>query len=394
VTVTTSHQQDGIAIYRHVPQVKGAKSDYITIARFSAVEDVALVREGSRSDRHNRVLLEQLGRRRFRLANDQRLRRQYRPKQLGSRMTFDQGGAGKTAGHNGQRETWSGDLQRKGCPKFRAGNILGRVARRDLTEASGLAVSRKNPGVLFSHNDSGDTPRLFAMTAGGRDLGTYHLGRAKSIDWEDLATGPAERPGEWYIYVGDIGANTKPRREISVYRVLEPTVALDQESKKRKLEEVERFDFTYPTRDAPDAETLMVDPRTGDLFLVTKPHQSTPMMYRAKSPLSTKRSHVLEEVAALRVFERGARRSRLVTSGDISPDGSMVLIRSYTTAYLWMRSNGESVVECIQREPCSVPLSLDRHGEAIAFSPDGQSYYTVSEGLEPEILRFDRLSQP
>jgi len=276
------------------------------------------------------------------------------------------------------------------CPSLYVGIVVGQVSSSTLNEASGLAVSRKNPGVLFSHNDAGDVPRLFAMTVNGRDLGTYHLHKAKSIDWEDLATGPTGRQGEWYIYVGDIGANGKIRRDIVVYRLLEPTVALDQEPKKRTLRDVERFDFTYPTRDVPDAETLMVDPRTGDLFLVTKPHNSSPKVYRARAPLDAKRPQILEEVATLPVFDSGNRRSRLVTSGDISPDGTMVLIRSYTTAYIWMRRDGESVAECVRREPCPVPLSLNRHGEAIAFSPNGQSYYTVSEGLEPEILRFDR----
>lgn len=175
-----------------------------------------------------------------------------------------------------------------------------------------------------------------------------------------------------------------------MYRVLEPKVALDQKPKKRRFDHVERFDFTYPTGDAPDAETLMVDPRTSDLFLVTKPHESVPTMYRAKAPLSPKKAQVLEEVATLPVFDRRSRRSHLVTSGDISPDGSMILIRSYSTAYLWMRRDGESVAECVKRKPCPAPLSRNRHGEAIAFSPDGQSYYTVSEGFEPEILRFDR----
>ena len=33
----------------------------------------------------------------------------------------------------------------------------------ELTESSGLAVSRTQPGVLWSHNDSGDGPNLYAM---------------------------------------------------------------------------------------------------------------------------------------------------------------------------------------------------------------------------------------
>ena len=81
-----------------------------------------------------------------------------------------------------------------------------------------------------------------------------------------------------------------------------------EEPKRRTLGDVERFDFTYPTRDVPDAETLMVDPRTGDFFLVTKPHDSIPIMFRARAPLDAKRPQMLEEVATLPVLGDATRQ--------------------------------------------------------------------------------------
>jgi hypothetical protein len=275
------------------------------------------------------------------------------------------------------------------CPDFHKGRKLGNVANSYLAEASGLAVSHKNPSVLWSHNDSGGTAQLFAMTEDGRDLGTYHLAKTKLEDWEDLALGPAEEPGEWYIYIGDIGTNTKPRTRVSVYRIREPKVMLDQEPEKHKVKDITRFDFNYPDQGNHDAETLMVDPRSGDLYIVTKPHDSTPTVYRAKAPLVPKTTQVLEEVEKLTVFDQGKRRSTLVTAGDISPDGSQILIRTYTSAYLWLRSPGESVADSLKREPCPVPLANEPHGETIAFSADGKAYFTVSEGANPKLFRFD-----
>lgn len=276
------------------------------------------------------------------------------------------------------------------CPDFHKGKKQGRIANSDLREASGLAASRMNPSVLWSHNDSGNNPRLFAMTPDGRDLGAYQLAKSDLEDWEDLAIGPAEKPGEWYLYVGDIGTNTKERHRVSVYRVLEPKVTLEQEPVKRKLRNVERFDFTYPDEQVHDAETLMVDPRTSDLYIVTKPRSDTPRLYRAKAPLSPRETRVLEQIALLSVFDRGTKRSTLVTAGDISPDGSQILLRTYSTAYLWQRQDGESIDNAMRLDPCPVPLSHEPQGETIAFSPFGNGYFTVSEGTETKILFFER----
>jgi hypothetical protein len=279
--------------------------------------------------------------------------------------------------------------QRAGCPEFHRGQKTGRIANVELTEASGLAVSRANRDVLWSHNDSGDKPRLFAMTSSGRDLGTYHLAKTKLEDWEDFAIGPAERPGEYYLYVGDLGTNAKERHRVSVYRVLEPKVLLDQEPEKRKLTGITRFDFVYPDEAVHDAETLMVDPRSNDLFIVTKPRNDTPKVYRAKAPFEANRTTTLVEIASLSLFEQGKRRGTLVTAGDISPDGSQILIRTYTSAFLWLRNSTESVELALTREPCKVPLSHEPQGETIAFSASGKAYYTVSEGKEPKLYRFD-----
>ena len=43
---------------------------------------------------------------------------------------------------------------------------LGRLPP-ELRESSGLAVSRTQPGVLWSHNDSGDAPTLYAIDVKG-----------------------------------------------------------------------------------------------------------------------------------------------------------------------------------------------------------------------------------
>ncbi len=51
---------------------------------------------------------------------------------------------------------------------------MGTVVDDDLVEASGLAASRLNPGVLYSHNDKGeDFARIFAFLENGERIGIY-----------------------------------------------------------------------------------------------------------------------------------------------------------------------------------------------------------------------------
>jgi hypothetical protein len=87
----------------------------------------------------------------------------------------------------------------------------GVVQHAPLQEASGLVASRTHPGVLWSHNDSGDGPRLFALTTSVGDLGVFTLDGAEARDWEDLAIGLGPEPGLDYLYAGNIGDNESQR---------------------------------------------------------------------------------------------------------------------------------------------------------------------------------------
>src|SRR4051812_21724822 len=101
--------------------------------------------------------------------------------------------------------------------------ITGHVATPAATELSGLVLSRAHRGVLWTHNDSGDRARGFAIAPDGRLLGEVAVTGAENFDWEDIAIGPG--PGSRdTLYVGDIGDNVAQRSDIAVYRMQEPAV--------------------------------------------------------------------------------------------------------------------------------------------------------------------------
>lgn len=276
------------------------------------------------------------------------------------------------------------------CSEFSPGKKLGEVESRRLNEASGLVASRGAARVLWSHNDAGGRPRLFAMTRTGKALGRYRVKGAKSMDWEDIALGPGPEPGKWLLYVGDIGGNRSVRHDVVVYRVPEPEVDLEQKPKKRKLKNAVRFRLRYPDGISRDAETLMVDPHTSDLYVATKTFGAEAEAYQARAPLDEHKINVMQQVATLRPTG-GSASSALFTGGDIAADGSAILIRTYADAFLWLRRSGESIADALERKPCRIPLRAESQGEAIAFAPEGDGFLTVSEGANPAIYFFERL---
>lgn len=269
-------------------------------------------------------------------------------------------------------------------PQFLPPQQVGAVQQAVVDEASGLAASRASPGVLWVHNDSGDSARVFAMNTQGTHLGVYHLTGASATDWEDMAIGPGPAVGQWYLYLGDIGDNNAVRSSIRVYRVPEPSVSPTQSPVDVNLSGVETITLQYPDG-ARDAETLMVDPQTRDLYLVSK-RDIRSRVYRAAYPQSTTETNVMEA--------RGELTWNWATGGDISPDGGEILIRGYFSARLWRRPAGTTVWDALQSAGYGVPVASEPQGEAICFDASGLSYFTVSEGVQPPIYFFERVLVP
>ncbi len=263
------------------------------------------------------------------------------------------------------------------CPGFEPGVETGVVESPELVEASGLVHSRKSQDVLWSHNDSGGKARVFAFNLQGDHLGSHELEGASALDWEDMATGPGPAPDVDYLYLADIGDNGHIRESVIVYRVPEPKVEPDQEPVEISLSGVEAFELVYPDGQGHDAEALLIDPLSGDLIIVDKVWDDFAQVFRAQAPLSADGVTVLELVAEI---DFG-----VVTGGDISPNGDMVILRNYLEARIWLRPKGGEPVDAFLTESCEVPVSYGAMGEAAAFAADGSGYFTLNEGANQPI---------
>ncbi|CUR57105.1 exported hypothetical protein [metagenome] len=227
-----------------------------------------------------------------------------------------------------------------------------------ITEASGLTRSTYARSTIMVHNDSGDTSRFFALSRTGATRAVFTLPSAPHNDWEDAASGPHHT-----LWFGDIGDNSVHRSTISVIRVKEPRDLTSRSLASRT------FTLRYPDG-AHNAEALMVRPRSGRVYIVTK-DASGGHIYRAPKTLRAGAVNRLKKVASA---------PATVTGADFSPNGERFVLRTYTRAYLY-RGVGKSAFRVIR---------LPSSGESIGYSRSGRAINIGSEGADQPIWRIDR----
>ncbi len=263
-----------------------------------------------------------------------------------------------------------------GCLEFTEPSTAGRFANPQLNGPSGLAASRQYPGVLYAQLDTGGPASVFATTTDGRDLAQYALEDLEQNDWEDIAVGPGP-DGKQYIFVGDIGDNAaggmgggSARAEVQIYRFAEPEVSLSMDSAVVDVSwEVLRF--TYPDG-ARNAETLLVDPQSQDIFILTK-DSGDATIYRAAGDVATDTPTVLEEVGTVDVG------SAQLAAGDISPSGDRILLRTYDELLIWERRVGTDVATALSADATRLTVADEPRSEGATFAGDGSAWFSAGE---------------
>jgi hypothetical protein len=267
---------------------------------------------------------------------------------------------------------------------------IGRLADPQLDEVSGVVESRRNPAVLFVHNDSGDSPRFFAIDRRGELLAELRLPRVPLlIDAEDIAIGPGPGGGN-FVYLGDTGNNFAsfgqgiPRRKAVIYRVPEPEVPLSARGTKIQIEDVFPIVLTFP-HGARDVEAFFVDPTSGDLYLLSKQPDHRSQLLRASAATLLGGGGQLELLAELSVGRQALPGSTLPTAASISRDGRRILVRTYESVLLFRRAAGEPIASALGRPPQELPAPGERQGEAVSFVDDDSAFLTISEGVRPAV---------
>jgi hypothetical protein len=270
--------------------------------------------------------------------------------------------------------------------------LLCNLQNRKVNESSGLVVSRRTPGVFWTHNDSGDGPNLFATDRKGRSLGRFTVTGATNVDWEDIAAGP-QRSESATLYVGDIGDNGGNRNDTAVYRVREPKIDPAKLAQTGETAPAERLPFRYADGHH-DAETLLVDPRSEDILIVTKTDSGISGVYKFPMPLTPGRTATLQKVASLTFANplrfRGRAVGKLATGGDISADRNHVAIRTYTDGFEWDIRPGQDIDDALRTTPRTFGVPWLGQFESLCYSLDGRFLYTTSEGAPCPLWEIPR----
>ena len=277
---------------------------------------------------------------------------------------------------------------------YGAPTVLGRISDAAIGESSGLAASRRNPGLLWTHNDSGDEPFVYCVNLEARSCGAWRVTGADAFDWEGMGVGPGPGPraGEPYLYLGDIGDNIDQRTEIVVYRIPEPVAEsngpVPTKASPAATAPAEALRLRYP--DGPhNAEAMVVHPVTGDVYVISKDAQAA-RVYKAAAPLDGSRSATMTQVGTIRLGS-GSRGLEQVTDADVSSDGRRVALSTYAQGYELELPAGAARFDDIWAVP-PVPLNLGPRlqGESIAYRLDGRALLTTSEITPAPLQQVER----
>lgn len=255
-----------------------------------------------------------------------------------------------------------------GCTLYSEPRQSGTVPA-ELPELSGLAASQRHPGFFWAHNDSGSAAELFALDGEGRVRARLKLTGAEAQDVEDVTVGPCA-PGEARacIFLADIGDNFERRDSVRLLRLPEPEALSDATLP------VDVLPFGYPDG-AHDAESLVVDPRSGRLAVITKSRRSLGEVFA----LDGLRPGTRIQASKLGTLEVPEGVDRATTAASLHPSGQRLLLRTYTRVWEVRQPDATRLEELLKGAIVEVPGGSQAQAEAITFLQDGRGYFMGTE---------------
>ena len=176
-----------------------------------------------------------------------------------------------------------------------------------ITESSGLAVSSEHADLAYTVNDSGSASQVFAIDLkSGNTVAVIDV-KADFVDVEALAVGHQK------LWIADVGDNSAVRNDTSLYVIDEPGPRTQRVTPKR---------YRVALAHGPeDVETLLVDPNSEALYLVTKGLLNGRVMQASRPDLRSSQMVTFRQVADT--------APGLVTDGAYSPNGQQVALLTY-----------------------------------------------------------------
>lgn len=273
---------------------------------------------------------------------------------------------------------------------------------KGVREASGLAVSRREAGVYWTHNDSGGAPVLQAVAADGEALGTVWIEGVKNVDWEDMASFTLE--GRAWLLVADAGDNQSARNDCVLHVIAEPEPAARRAAAERDVPLVARVAWSIPVvyPDGPhDCEAVAVDAAEGRIYLLTKritPHG----LYALPLRPGADKAPVAERVGDVASFPGAEGPEQLLptpigkyrgqpTGMDFASDGTAAVVVTYGEPFVYPKAQDETWAQALARPGQRLAPHGLTQAEAVCFGgADGREVVVTSEGKRAPLLRYTR----
>lgn len=244
----------------------------------------------------------------------------------------------------------------------------GKIIDTQLQELSGLAVSRRHAEIYWAHNDSFNTPTLFALKPSGEIVARVNVKGAANVDWEDIASFMLD--GQPYLALGDIGNNLKMDGDLHIYLLPEPTLDATEVTVQR--------DYQYRYADGPrDAEGLAVDVKNQQ-FLIADKGERPAGLYSLPLQGRTYTAERLSDIPNQNASKNLATPLHLsgqhqLTAMDLSADGRRLLLMNYRQLMVYERHADEDWAQTLARPPKTAKLPIEAKGcEAAGWSADGR----------------------
>lgn len=151
----------------------------------------------------------------------------------------------------------------------------------------------------------------------------------------------------------------------------------------------------YPTHR--DTETILADPDTGDIYFLTKRNTQIGA-YKLAHATSYSGIQTLTYLGTIYQLPfssqaEGPTDGGRVVGGDITPDGTEIILKNYSDVYIFPRDKGtQSIYQALSATPTLIPAYVgggqpsshpnnEPQGESVLYDWDGANFYTASEGV-------------
>jgi hypothetical protein len=243
-----------------------------------------------------------------------------------------------------------------------------------IKEASGIADSKVNAGMLWVQEDGGNNTQLYLINRAAQLNKKIFLKNSINRDWEDIAISTGPVAGKNYIYLAEIGDNNAAYSTAFFYRFEEPNQTKDT------ITAIDKIEFVY-SDGARDAEAFLVDAATKDIFIITK-RDTKSLVYKLAYPQST--STINTAILVTTLAYNG------VVSAAINISGTEMIIKTYTNLYYYKKAVNIAIDKALQTNYTLLSYQQEPQGEAISFANDNTGFFTLSEqfGSIPQQLYF------